>query len=1247
MRQIEKRLKSQFCDAKLKFLAGIGVAILALFLLSPGAIRAQVNTADVVGTVTDPSGAVIPNAKVTITNAGTGISRTMQTTSAGDYVFTNLLVGTYKVKVELAGFKSYVNDNLTLAVGDRARVDAKLQVGAASETVSVSSTATAVLESDSSNLHTLISPQEVEDIPLSGRNLIQLIELSPGVVYGDANSFGGGNRATDRRLESSYSANGQSDNANNNMVDGMDNNERLYGVIGVRPSMDAVQEMNVTTSLYPAETGRTAGAVANVVTKSGTNSFHGSAFEFLRNDKLNAEDVFYNPLAPGAHKPEYRQNQFGASIGGPIRKGKTFFFGDYEGFRQVIGQTNTAVVPSIDIYNAVNGVGNGGVPQAVNFTNTFTSPGGGGPPPQAPAEACSESTPIGQPCFNNASAGDPFTVTPSEFDPIGLEFLQMYPAPNVTGQSYNYSSTLGKYVQNTNTLDGRIDEKISDKDTLFGRYTFNDTTTTTPGAFPAVTFGGHEVQPIGSPATGTDGTSFQRTQQLGVDYTHSFSANKLVELKASWMRYANHSYGLNTGPAATDMGFPCDVAAGNCLNVPGTSAAAGLPQIINIPPIYTTMGDNNVLPIQEINNTFQYMASYIWTHQNHSFKFGASLMRRQVWYNQSSQARGTEGFMGMFTGDVIADMLTGQVGGGGRSIELVDQHLQSWEIGAYAQDDWRVKPWLTLNLGVRYDIFTPYTDLDGYLANFDFDGTNIFMVSPDLLGMQHSGKTAGVETDYGDVQPRVGFSASLGHQMVLRGGFGMTYYSMAATSNTLGDQPPFSYTLQCGAFFNINCPAAFTDTTPGTLGYNSGAWVASAGMPYQPDLGAIVASTANASAFAGKTQGIAFHSPNEYLEQFSLQLQKAFGANIANLAYVGNLGRHLTVSPNVNQSTLGCAIAPPPGPPGPSPCYEGTATGNEPPNGTLAWGLTTAADPLGIAPGAQINVAEPIGSSNYNALQASFQRRLASGLTANVNYTWAHSIGDANTPGETGFYSMTGDCVRYGCQVYNPASPGTPKIADGIKYDWGDGYGDVRQSFSVMATYDLPFGKTLTGVSKELVQGWGVNGTGIYALGVPFEIENASEISGIMGISGGDRPNQVGDPNKAGTVPGNPSCQAPSKIRTLAAWFNPCAFAPQPAGLLGDMGANSLHGPPSRHIDASLTKAIPIHEDLKAQFRAEVFNLTNTPSYAYPGTQSSGGNTLSNNPLNPEAAPSPLGSITERASGYTPRVYQFALKILF
>jgi hypothetical protein len=234
--------------------------------------------------------------------------------------------------------------------------------------------------------------------------------------------------------------------------------------------------------------------------------------------------------------------------------------------------------------------------------------------------------------------------------------------------------------------------------------------------------------------------------------------------------------------------------------------------------------------------------------------------------------------------------------------------------------------------------------------------------------------------------------------------------------------------------------------------------------------------------------------------------------------------------------------------------------------------------------------------------------------------------------------------------VYNPADPSTPKIANGQYYDWGDGYGDVRQSFSVMATYDLPFGKTLTGVSKELVQGWGVNGTGIYALGVPFEIENANEMSGILGISGGDRPNQVGDPNKAGPVAGNPTCVAPTTIRNTTHWFNPCAFESQPQGLLGDMGANSLHGPPSRHIDASLTKAIPIHEDFKAQFRAEVFNLTNTPSYAYPGTQSSGGNTLSRCDTSTNTSscdPGSLGSISQEGPGYTERVFQFALKFLF
>ena len=319
-------------------------AVLCLLLLvAIPHLAGQVNTGDVVGTVTDALGAVLPGAKVTIKNTSTGVSRTILTGKTGDYSFSLQQVGSYEVTFEAKGFKTSVAKDLNLSAGDRVRVDTKMEIGMASESISVSVEAAPALQTDSSTIGTLIDAQTLADLPLNGRDLTNLVQLSAGVTAGASNAPGGGTSRVDRRLTSAFSANGQNDFLNNNMIDGMDNNERYFGTIVVRPSIDAVQEVRVSTNLYPAEVTRTEGGVADVITKSGTNTFHGSLFEYLRNDVFDARNYF----ATMGPKPELRQNQFGGSIGGPIRKDKTFFFGDYEGFRQVWAQnTYTSTVPT-------------------------------------------------------------------------------------------------------------------------------------------------------------------------------------------------------------------------------------------------------------------------------------------------------------------------------------------------------------------------------------------------------------------------------------------------------------------------------------------------------------------------------------------------------------------------------------------------------------------------------------------------------------------------------------------------------------------------------------------------------------------------------------------------------------------------------------------------------------------------------------------------------------------------------------
>jgi hypothetical protein len=1115
--------------------------LLCLFAWSSQAV-AQVTTADIVGTVTDATGAVLPDATVTVINTGTGISKTLKSGKNGDYVFNLMQIGTYDVTVELAGFKTFVAHNLTLAAGDRARLDAKMTVGAITESIAVSAEAVATLQTDSSTIGTLIDDQAVQDIPLNARNLINFIELSAGVTEGNSNAYGSGTRAEDRRLGSAYSVNGQSDNANTNLIDGMDNNERLYGVIGIRPSVDAVEQVKVVTNLYTAEVGRTAGGVADVITKSGTNSFHGSAFEYLRNDKVDSEYFF------AANKPELRQNQFGFSLGGKILKDKTFFFGDYEGFRLVKGETATGMVPSTIQEGAVKNQ------ESVTFANDYSNP--------------------------DITASD-ITIDPANFDPVGRNLFLLYPAPNYSGSSsYNYVSN-PNIKQNTNTFDIRADHHFRAADTLFARYSYNNIYTLTPGLFPSVTIGSNTYW--GNGGTAASGNSHQRVQHLGLDYLHVFRPTLFFEAKAGYLYYKNNAGLLNGNDAANNLGFECDST--NCLNVGFGGAQAGLPQILLMGSSYTGLGDSSSLPINNGDNTFQYQASLSWNHGSHSIKTGVGLIRRQVTYTQGASAVGTFGFLGGYTGTYLGDMLTGQVTQEGRSTELISQHLRSWEISGFVQDDYKVRHWLTLNLGIRYDLFTPYTETNGYISNFN--PTINMLVSPTLLGTQHSSHTGDVEADYKDVSPRFGFAATLGHGMVFRGGFGMTFYPAATGYMAAMNNAPFNYGVQCGELSGTTCPTSVQNSLGNPqLEY---------GMPMP--VFDLTTATDISNYSASKINALSEYLPASYLYQFTGDLEKQFGANVASVTYIGNLGHRLPAGPNINQSTTS----------------------------TSGW-------PIEELAGTTIDTIESIGSSSYNALQASLQRRFAAGLNLSVNYTWSHTLGDAATLGETGTGSADMECVRPGCLV-DSGNGGTTTV-DGIKYDWGNSDFDVRQHYSMIIDYQLPFGKNLHGPLAQVVKSWTANVVTVWQTGQPFVVLNRSDISGILGISGGDHPDVVSDPLKPGAVSANPSCTVTNTgVGSIHNWFNGCAFMAQTAGTLGNEHRNQLFGPHQRHVDFSLSKEFPIWEATKLQFRAEAFNITNTPNFAIPSSATVGVTTMN--------------QITSTSTGYNPRELQFALKLLF
>ncbi len=549
-------------------------------------LDAQVTSADIVGTVTDPTGAVIPNGTVTVTNLGTGEVRTMNTTSTGEYTFTALQVGTYSVSVVAPNFETFKVPSIVIAAGDRVRIDAKMQPGAASQSITVTGLAPA-LQTDTSSDGDLLGAQSVQDLPLNGRNYVNLLQVAAGVNAGQPNSLQGGNRNTDQRQTGSYSANGMSDYFNNNMIDGQDNN--AAGYIGVRPSIEGIDEIKVLTNNYSADLGRAAGAVVNIITKAGTNTFHGSVFEYVRNDYFDTKNWFYSPGSP---TPELRWNQFGGSIGGPIFKNKTFFFGDAEELRTIQTTPSRLNVPTAYEMNQflTSGVG--------DFTDAC--------PSSLSATTCKAQYYVASP---NA---------------VAAAYFNMYPhSGQLAGFANNYSGEPRKQ-QNATVMYAGIDHHFTANDLLFLRYAYNPTWTLNGSTFPV-----EKLPGVSAPfsaglggANGLSGTNINTTQNAMIDYTHIFKPTLLMELKTGYTRMDQESlplgYGMNI-PAAFGM---------NNVNLPSVPGTSGLTQF-SITGL-SSLGSAGYLPIFDTYNVLQLNGAVTWIRGNHTLKMGGAVIHREV-----------------------------------------------------------------------------------------------------------------------------------------------------------------------------------------------------------------------------------------------------------------------------------------------------------------------------------------------------------------------------------------------------------------------------------------------------------------------------------------------------------------------------------------------------------------------------------------------------------------------------------------
>lgn len=1087
--------------------------------------RAQMTTADVLGTVTDQSGAVIPGAKITLRNLDTGVTAKTTSNETGDYVFNLLPPGHYSVTIEAEGFKKVVYASIALAAGDRGREDGKMQTGAVEETVEVNA-APPLLQTDSAAVSSVVGEQSVQDLPLNGRNFVNLVQIQPGVNEGPPNAVSSGTRPDDRRSTSTLSANGQSDLFNNEMIDGMDNNEREQGFLGVRPSIDAIAEVKVDTNSFSAEFGRDAGAVVNIITKSGTNQYHGTAYEYFRNDLFDARD-FFTTVASVPVKPEYRQNQFGGSIGGPILKNRTFFFGDIEDNRIVQGQpTGLLTVPTAQEHP------NGGF---VDFTD-------------------------------NGGAKLPTAI----LDTVGLNYLALYPLPNNggTGAIINNYVAAPNRTQYALSGDGRIDQNFSNGDSLSGRYSYNNVNTHIPGAFPAVSEAGSQIQPGGS-TFNFAGPSITKAHGLQFNYVHLLTPKLVMELKTGYTRIE-----IDTLPANYGKNVSSALGVVNA-NTPAAIETTGLMPLNMLSGGYAGVGDSPFLPILDRNNTFQYMGSLTYTRGGHDIKAGAQFTRRQLNYFQNPFPLGWVFFAGL-SGNSMQDLLLGLPLGFIRENTLIEPGFRVSEYAGFLQDDWRLTQALTLNLGFRYDVDAAISEAHNRYENFEYP--TLSMIS----GAQDS--HVGVDTNYKNFQPRVGFAYSLGKGTVVRGGYGISSYPLAIQNEIQIPNPPYAFSETC-----IPCFGSF-------------AW------PTLP-----IPTPSSLTNLSGSLTYVAKNYNTLYVQQFNLMLQKEFGANVLTVGGVGELGRHLLFQPSVNM-------------PLPSGPYPNDATNGPPAAPPL---LTATALPnVGTIEG---DLAQ--ATNNYYAMQAIFARRFTKGLAFNANYTWAHGLGDA--------VAGSGAGTALGL------------IPSDVHADYGNSGVDIRDRLAGNVSYSLPFGKNSNGAAALLKKGWEWNFIMFWQTGQPFGVTDAATNPNSLAQINlptitSDRPNRVaGVSYKTSSSPG------------LANWLNPAAFTPQPAGTLGNEGNNPFYGPHTRRADMSVFKDFSVNDKISAQFRAECYNISNTPNFNNPSSAISawnpGAGHGASNPISTvgllpgdvATTAGGFGAISSTVLNVNPRQFQFALKFLF
>jgi hypothetical protein len=987
-----------------------------------------------------------------------------------------------------------------------------------------------LLETETSELGQVVDNKRVANLPLNGRNFAQLALLTAGTAPSEPGSRDEGGYG--------FSANGARSLQNNFLLDGVDNNSNLPDLLNetnyvIQPSVEALEEFKVQTNAYSAEFGRGNGAIINATIKSGSNQFHGSAYEFLRNEKLDAKNFFDDPnssIAP------YKQNQFGFTIGGPIFKNKTFFFADYEGLRIRQAQTTTSFVPTdaqragdfSDQLDLTQPVGTDCLGNTTYVGEIFDARNAG--------SGCGVA-------FQYDGAGNPLNIIPANrIDPLAAAITKLYPEPNVNGNGFNFLSNPVR-SETRNNFDARVDQTFSGNDNVFFRFSYEDQPSEIPGPFN----------------TGGDGGGFfsgvedNAYRSFATSWTHLFRPTLSNELRLSYNRVNSQRSQLNSNlNSETLLNYP-----GGVPGIPDVPGNGGLPQFTFND--ISQIGSPTFLPSHEIQNTYGLSENLTWVRGHHSFKFGADIRSEEFTIFQPAAARGTLDFGPGFTdnpdpnavftgGSGFASFLVGLSDGGSiNNLHNIDYHHKVYAF--YAQDDWKVTPKLTLNLGIRYELFTTIKERNNEQANFDLQTASLIVpkgvdaqLTPQLAAIIPVEATASeglISPDTNNFAPRIGLAYQLSHKFVVRAGYGIFYGGDEAgpySNPSMGFNPPF--------FINKNFtqPCGTASANPATVDCSL------TGIP-------TLADGFPANALTDPDPPPLFFSLDKnlvtpYMQQWHLSTQYELPSNtVFEVTYAGSHGLKQYIYLNGNQAA-------------PSTDPDAAFADRRP---------IPAIDSF-------IGWFRSAGWSNYNSLQTRIEKRFSHGLTFLASYTWSHAL-DIASNADLG--AQNGGDFRY---AIHP------------EWEYGNADFDVRNRFVLSYLYELPIGhgKSLlgnaTGVTNQIFGGWQIGGITSASSGNSFTVLDAN---GVANSDGQQRPDLAGDPKATPCVPGT--------------FFNTCAFTDPAQGSFGDVGRNTLRGPGYQIWDFSLFKNFAITERTKLEFRAEFFNVFNHPNlqFAKSGPQNS------------------------------------------